>query len=292
MDPSSKDLVEFLRGVEKKYLEPLYRRHNVNLRAGVEKLVKEIELDAANSILSMFRGWKGQNYGDIVRELAVRLGAEVTETSSIEELEVACLEHSLGRYLHSLDHETSRRLVANLNTVKRIPGEIGRQLQEMTLQPQFLQRWLGELGRNETVTLIRGLTLPHLDLPAWSDRLRDKASDKLEAFGSMISQALAPLLSLDFFDLAGPGYRRILPTVLDIALLRLKFGQRDQANPLRKVRRPSKPEPALDPPASPPMSGRNKKKTPGQVQGQRSKTKQRKSTGRARTTSKQNTPIT
>jgi len=156
---SNKELIELFEKVPQEKLLTIFNRHGVKPEEGVQYLVDEISLDGANTIASIFRGWKGISYDEIVKDVARKFNVHAEE-STVEEIELEILEFVL-------------------------------QLTEK----------LSSREKQDVVKAVRGTTLNGMVLPL----LRNKK----------IGNAL--------IENSGIPYRKIIPTVLEIALLRIEF---------------------------------------------------------------------
>ena len=110
---TTKRLRALLREVEttaSERLQPLYNRHGVDEDDGVDALVDEMCLDGANTIASLFRGWQGVGWAEIVRDVAKTLKVESAEDDDHVTVERKILDHLFRQHYESASEDEQRAL--------------------------------------------------------------------------------------------------------------------------------------------------------------------------------------
>jgi uncharacterized protein YaaW (UPF0174 family) len=203
---STKKLEGLLRGVSEEAperLEPLFDRHGVDEGDTIEALVEEICLDGANTIASLFRGWEGAPYAEIVQDVAKTLKVSVTKKDNYISIERKLLDHLFEKHYEKPEER------AKLLTLAREHGV------EQTL-------WTGGgVGLTVLMTTIGQEAVKQVVKQA----LRSIAG----ASAARIATFAVPILGAavgawTVADLAGPAFRKTVPTVIDVAILRIEFG--------------------------------------------------------------------
>jgi len=222
MESSSKSnerLVILFRRAPESDLQELYERHEVAAADGVEALVDEIRRDGSNTLITYsFRSGEGVNYDEIVKGVADTVGVKYDPTQITDEaqLELAVAQHLIRKYFDSLTPEQRASFQEHLDSLGEKYSDFWRQFLEadamailalvQVLGSEVVARLLAQvIGR---LIVIRGGTLI--------------AGRLVGLVIPFLNVALAVWLAI---DIAGPAYRKTVPTVFQIALLRLQYGE-------------------------------------------------------------------
>ncbi len=211
----------YIRAPER--LEDIFYRHGVNPDdANISWLVTEICYDGANSIASIFRKGDGVPYSTIVRDVAGKLKLRVNTTDDEISLEQKCLEAVIQKYLDSASSEVQQR-------IQEIIRESGQSVGNWELFKQGLMNGfrigtlgllIKEIGLRATSQIVKRIVFVILG---------EAAALQAGIRAAQIAGFAIPLLNIimigwTIVDLAGPAFRKTIPTVLEIALLRMEFG--------------------------------------------------------------------
>lgn len=213
---STSRLSALLSKVPADELTELYERHGVG---NVSDLVSEIRRDGSNSIATwVFRLGEGVNYDEIVMDVASKVGVDYNaeELADERELELLILQHLVRKHFDSLSPEQRAEFEEHLNKLGEEYTDFWRQFSEVTgaallaivqtMGPQFIARLLTPIMAR--LLVVRGLAVV-------GPRLAGLAIP-------FVNVALAAWLAV---DIAGPAYRKTVPTVFQVALLRLQYEQ-------------------------------------------------------------------
>lgn len=197
-------------------LKELYKRHSVRKE---QDLVSEIRRDGSNTITTwVFRFGKGVNYEEIVRNVASKVGVKYkpADIANEAQLELMIVQHLIKKHFDALTPEERAEFQKHLDQLGKEYKDFWRQFLEAkgaailalvqvlgrqfvaTLLAQIMARLVVVSGGSLIVGRLVGLAIPFLNvaLAAWF-----------------------------VIDIAGPAYRKTVPTVFQIALLRLQYGQ-------------------------------------------------------------------
>src|SRR5262245_57664764 len=109
--PSDQRLVDLFCKVPKERVRPIYERHGVEPSHGFCELVDEIRLDGSNTFASMFRGFEGVSYLEVVHDVARKIGVKGVQDSDHETaVEIRALEHIVRKYLEQASPEERERI--------------------------------------------------------------------------------------------------------------------------------------------------------------------------------------
>jgi uncharacterized protein YaaW (UPF0174 family) len=194
-------------------LEPLFDRHGLEVEDGVAALVDEICLDGANTIASIFRGWEGVAYGEIVRDAAKLLKVRIDrEQDSHVEVERKILDHLFREHYAKATDEERDLLdgILRANGVKQASWSTGGVL---------LTAAITALGQEAAKQVVR-------------QALRVVAGGGAARIATFAVPILgAAMAAWTAADLAGPAFRKTVPTVIDVAILRLEFEEASKELP-------------------------------------------------------------
>jgi len=187
-------------------LEPLFDRHGVEASEGVDALVEEIRLDGANTLASIIRGWEGVDYSEIVCDAAKTLKVKVVKDDDHVTVEDKILSQLFREHytVHATEEERAEiDGILQVHGVKQTSWSAGGAL---------LTALISTVGQEVTKQVIKKA----LKVVAGRSAAR-VASFAVPILG-------ATMAALTVVDLAGPAFRKTVPTVIDVAILRVEFG--------------------------------------------------------------------
>jgi len=202
----------------------------VDPTAGPGELVSEICLDGANTFASLFRGWKGVPYREVVRDVAEKMGVgkAVLKSKHERNIEVAVIESVIQRYLAKATPKEREDIRRILEEASQDHKEVWRHLLK---GGGALTMLLAQVGPKVAAGVIERIVASIIGRQLGIGALRGGAGI-LEGVGLLggagILGLAVPLLNVALIgwtvvDLAGPAFRKTIPTVIEIAMLRLEF---------------------------------------------------------------------
>jgi len=210
-------LLKKVKASEPEALAPIYKRHGVSLGKSTDSLANQIAKDGTNTFHLPFAG--GQSWKAIVRDVAEYLKVKVAKKDTVASMERKILAHVAMKSFEVMDYEDQEEFIEELSQ------EHGVKAAEAYVQ----QLQSGELLSGKNIALMGGalgLTLGQKVL----EKLLQKALINVGAKvgGQRIAGAAVPGLNIllgawTLYEIAGPAFRKTVPTVVEVALLRLKF---------------------------------------------------------------------
>lgn len=211
---SNVNLVKLLKKVEQQnpenaLLAELYKRHGKN---DVESLVTDLRQDASNTIGRIFTG--AVDYDECVKRVAIKIGVQENYLTDNEiQNEFLILQKVLSTAYEKMSPEEREEKFAVLNK------EFGDKINEDILK---------QILKGSTSALLTALQLagPYiLEGIFWRIVIYTGSTVALSA--ARYALLAVPFLNAIMgawlvFDISGPAYRKIVPSVLNIAVLRLQ----------------------------------------------------------------------
>ncbi len=206
-------LLETIDAQDASVLGSVRERHGISQRGSLRLLAEEIRLDGSNSFTSLFRGYEGVAYEEIVCDVASKLGAPVRAEDSLVEAEWAVLRHVAEGYWEGLSEEERARI---LDGTDEIPEDFDADALFTTLSGGGA---LAALLMREVVTKLVARLMANVLLKAG---LKEgaKHATRIAAYTVPFVGVVLALWTVN--DIAGPAYRKTVPTVVQLALLRLQ----------------------------------------------------------------------
>lgn len=209
MSEFDRDLNPLLRRVSRssggaKDLEDLYERHGIDPSKGPDELANEIRLDGSSTVMGIFRP-EGVPYKEVVEDVADKLGIGISDKSSVETIEMEILRFMIKEYWDNFSEEEKDEVIEG---IKKIDPNIK-----------------GDMVRNAMLVGGMGATIAFRGIigPLIRAMLAKAAGVAISArLAGMLVPGLNVILGiLLVFEIAGPAYRKTVPTVVTIAILRL-----------------------------------------------------------------------
>ena len=193
------ELLYYMWDEDEELLQEIYDRHCLEFdEVEIEDLADEIRRDGSNSVFTLFRGGEGVDYDEIVRDVA--LAMDVDFGDEINEIKV---ENAIfGKLAESMaETEEGRKEIAEI--LGKSPsqlakdGAIKKAIQGASYAAirQIMIGFATRTGMKNAARIV-GLTIPFLNI----------------LFAGWLA-----------FDIAGPAFRKTIPTVIDIAIFRLEY---------------------------------------------------------------------
>ena len=218
MEPSTERLIDLLQKAPPERLGALCERHGVTLNLGIRDLADQIRRDGSNSFATLFRVGEGVEYDQVLRNVANQIGVTVNESANEATIEREILIKVLDDYMKNASPEEREE-------IRRLLGEAQENaefesLARITTKGVFAAL-LRQLSAKVLAKLFEKLVL------RIASRQAAKQAGKIAArsLGYAIPLLNAAMIGWTVIDLAGPAYRKTVPTVIEIALLRLEFGE-------------------------------------------------------------------
>ena len=213
------DLIALLKNsaIPPEQLRPIYDRHGVDMAEGAEVLVKEICLDGSNTLASILRGRKGVSYDEVVRDAAQKLEVPFDEDESETSLELKILGKIIGGYLQKATAQQRADIEAAL---KEGSADRGKSMDLGQITAGDLKTLVNELGAKaaaETVGTIVGVIIT-------GQVVRQSIKQSARLAGFAVPLLNIALVGWTLLDITGPAFRKTVPTVVEIARLRLEYG--------------------------------------------------------------------
>jgi uncharacterized protein YaaW (UPF0174 family) len=212
------DTLKVLRKAPPESLLPIYERHGIDPSEKEKALLEDVCLDGANSIASIFRGWEGVDYDEIVTDVAEELGIQALDRTP-RQLELAILEFIISKYLENATPEERSDIAAIL---KKAGGEFNDRGE--ILKGIFAKGALALLIRSVGEKVV-GQVVGKIMIKIGGRQVAKQAGKQAARMAGMAIPVLNVIMvGWTVVDIAGPAFRKTVPTVIEIALLRLEYG--------------------------------------------------------------------
>ncbi len=213
---STERLLKLLIKASAEELTELYERHGGNNAAD---LVTEIRHDGSNSITTwIFRFGEGVHYDEIVMDVATKVGVKYdpNDVADETELELLVVQYLVKKRFHSLSPEERAEFERHLKELGEKYDSFWKQFSQATGAALLaIVRRLGAGFIAELLTPIMARLLVVRGIAVVGPRLVGLAIPFLNV-------AMVAWLAI---DISGPAYRKTVPTVFQVALLRMQHGK-------------------------------------------------------------------
>ncbi|HAR79439.1 MAG TPA: hypothetical protein DCR21_01285 [Succinivibrionaceae bacterium] len=191
----------------------------------IESLVEEIREDGSNTIARLIKG--PVDYDEIVRDVAIKVGVPKDQISPVseEENELKCLCLVLEKNLDSMQVADREKAVAEIDKI--IGGKYHNYGSLSTLSISFtLMQIIKTIGIAQFKPLLAKIISKFVVV--------NTAKTAGSLAGSRVLGFAIPFLNIALgvwlaIDLAGPAYRKTVPTVLQVAFLRNLYKETEEA---------------------------------------------------------------
>ena len=224
MHNSNIRLITLLNNVPYDRIISIYKRHNVDPDNGIYKLIEKICLDGSNTIVSFLKKGEGVDYFTIIKDVAKLLKVEFKNDSKKvkeEDVELIILEYMINEYLKTASDKEKQQIYKIIDESGIDSKDMSKIFSGNKLTDGAIKIIFKNLGGKIASEVIKNITLRIV-----RNRIIGYAG---EQSGELIGLAV-PLLNIvmigwTLFDISGPAFRKTVPTVLEIALLRVEFAQ-------------------------------------------------------------------
>lgn len=242
---STQALEDFLKRVheeDRNALIPIFKRHGIDPSDGVETLVREVCLDGSNTIASFFRGQQGVDYRTVVLGVAKKLNVDYEAVLETHEEDIFfenanddddSIEWSEASETVALESAIIQKIVLKHieestkkgSDIRQVLNRAGVDFNDFigTISNQAASKLIRSIGRkayNKILLAVVGRTLLSI------------TGKRVGTVGLRMVGLSVPVLNMLFagwliLDVAGPSFRKTIPTVIDIAILRLNENAED-----------------------------------------------------------------
>lgn len=216
-EDSNRRLAQLFRKASHAELQDFYKRHDCK---DVLSLVKEIRKDGSNTFVThLFRSGDGVHYAEIVADVADKVGVKYSKDSvkNEMELELIIIVHLIRKHFEKMSPEERANLEKNLGT----------------LSDEYKEVWAAIL--KGSATLVSSM-IATVGIDVFAVALRQLIATILARTvvleGGLLAARMAtlavPFLNIIMgawllIDISGPAYRKTVPTVFHVGLLRLQY---------------------------------------------------------------------
>ncbi len=194
-----------------------YKRLEIVGKRSDEIILEEIQGFGGNSFINLLRGGTGVSYKEVVADVASKLGAKISDSTTCESMEIAILSKVIEKSWDKMTLEERKTLGEGLH----IPGKGAIGLAAILASAElggFATYRLAAVVANAVARQVigRGLAL-------------GANAALMEGMGVLIGPIGWALMTLWLAaDLAGPAYRVTVPCVIHMAYLRQKIAAMNQ----------------------------------------------------------------
>lgn len=193
-------------------LSAIYARHGLSPEDGPVELVDEIGRDGGNSIASLFRGGRGVEYAEVVADVADRLDVAFEDDLLDDEvaLEQRCLVTVVASQLEELASTDLAGTVGLLHSdalSREKLDEVARLLGERERLIEILE----QVGPKVVAAVVANIAV------------RQGVARTVSLTGYAVPLLNVAIGVWTLVDLAGPAFRKTVPTVLENAALRAEL---------------------------------------------------------------------
>jgi len=184
-----------------------------------QEIAAELQTYAANTFANIFRGGQGILYRDALINVCKKIKVNFNTNSSVEVIESNLLMKVLTDSFEKMTPDQLKEVAGNLGLKpqKYTPEAIVMALQIAIRMGGFLPYQIAVIVANAVARALIGRGLPIL-VNAGLGRV-------IAVFAGPIGWIVTGVWLL--FDLAGPAYRVTIPSVIQVAYMRVKLAQKD-----------------------------------------------------------------
>jgi uncharacterized protein YaaW (UPF0174 family) len=225
-DNSTRDLVELLQGSSE---DDLYILMEYNFgkdcsKVEVAELVKEIKYNGSNDIAYLFRKFEGVEYSEIVRDVAGKLKVKYTNEDDEEIIEGKILVKVLEGFWEKASGDEKKEIEELFKDVgiKNMDFKAGFPLAALTA---LISTKAASVIFYKLAAIIANSVARQLLGHGIRIAMNQALSKWIGVFLGPVGWAISGLLIA--IDIAGPAYRKTIPTVLQISYMRQKAKLKD-----------------------------------------------------------------
>jgi uncharacterized protein YaaW (UPF0174 family) len=207
-------------------LKSIYDRHGITSEEGAAALINMICRDGANTIATLSRGMKGVPYEVIVRDVAKAMKVPRESKSTVSSMEMAILEEVINRYLKKATPEEREEIAKLLTDVEDETWKKGikEQIRNGAIKAGVLIALIKLIGKKAMIESVKKIILKISAMIAAKQIGKQVAKKAAQRTVGYLIPFINVILAADTVrDIAGPAFRKTIPTVIEVALLRLEY---------------------------------------------------------------------
>ena len=226
--PSNDRLGELLKKCPQCELDPLYDVIGDSITGkakDVEELVNDLRKWGSNTFVTwLIRFGDGVSYQEVTQDVASFLQADVTSCKDETDYETAILAKVLEKYLEKASPEERDKVNEILDQARRDAGAFGKHASGVTAAGGLaLSSLITILGREAAKRVIGQIVKQVI-----TRVIARQAAQQSAKVAARVAGLAIPLINVAFaiwlaIDIAGPAYRKTVPAVIRIALLRQEY---------------------------------------------------------------------
>lgn len=194
----------------------IYERHG---KTSPKDCLDEIRLDGSNTFASIFRGRKGVDYDEIVADVARKIKVEDTNiTDDYLENELKILGKITDDYWNGLSQEEQEKKAEQLKKLSNKYFDPADLLNGLKLSGNIVPIVIKTFGLRSTQKMMLQIMPEIIGAAIGMQGLRTILGTFIPIINILMNGWL-------LYDIAGPAFRKTIPTVATIALLRLQTTQ-------------------------------------------------------------------
>ena len=196
--------------------EDAYKNHFPNHSKYADLIAKELRDMGGNSFANLFRGFEGPSYKEIVQDVAKKLKVSFNKNNDVPTIEKAILSSILEKALSKMSDQEKEDLIRALGNKKNIVGAGPATTAALIAAFNaggFASYQLTVIIANQVARAILGSGLQ----VATNATITRVASIVTGPIGWAIAGAWTAI------DLAGPAYKVTIPSVIQVAMIRMKL---------------------------------------------------------------------
>lgn len=205
-------LLKSIKKHDAKRLRPIFDRHGLGDSKSLYKLAEQIRRDGSNGFANLWRG-EGVPYEEVVFDVCMQVKAPLKGSESLEEMEGALLAFITEKYFASLSEEERRSIEEQIENVA--PGQ---GMTHVLTALKAAGAAGGVIGRQVAVQVVTQV----LQQVALRMGVKWLGQNAALAAGAIVPGLNVLMAAWFVNDLAGPAYRKTVPTVIELSLLRLE----------------------------------------------------------------------
>lgn len=202
------------------YVDNIFERHGIekttktatfSIWKNLDVLVTEIRKDGSNTLMNIVRD--PVPYSEVAYDVAKKLGAEIPENKKDDEqyCEFAAYTCAVDKYLSNLSEEERKKFFSKLG--EQLPADVADDIQHVIAAGAGLGGVLLQVAQLAGVDMAKNLLVQIMGRQA-------VAVIGQRTIGYFIPGLNVILAALLVVDIAGPAFRKTIPTVVEIACLR------------------------------------------------------------------------
>lgn len=199
---------------------PLYIKHYPSHYKYSDIISREIQLFAGNSVFNIFSG-EGVPYKDIVRKVADKMDIDYSDRTTVHKLEMKIIEKALEKSFDEADEKTRKDMIDALGDYKGNISDYAKYSKQAFMSSIQIIIKLGGFGSYQLAMVVANGIAKTILGKGLALATNAALARGISIFVGPIGWAVTIIWTI--LDIAGPAYRVIIPAVIYISYLRLKF---------------------------------------------------------------------